>query len=161
MTFYQTINADKSIGCYYESSLNKISIGIKDSSYTDVASFKSAMSGIMLNYELAKPIIVTFDDNDETGSANQLAPLNMSYKVADFGTEESLPENDNVITEFAPLVTDIIYSSDFTRQLATMNKNYVSVESLDNLITIISAATGTTIEKVWDSANSKWNFVIR
>lgn len=145
----------------YEYSSNSSSIAFVNNSYNDVISFKSAMSGIILNYELANPITVTFDDNDETGSANQLAPLNMSYKVSDFGTEESLPENDNVIPEFAPLVADIIYSSDFTRQLATMNKNYVSVESLDNLITIISAATGTTIEKVWDSENSKWNFVIR
>lgn len=51
-------------------------IYIRDSSYSDVASFKSAMSGVMLVYELATP---TTEEAD---------PFQNPQVVDDFGTEE-------------------------------------------------------------------------
>lgn len=41
---------------------NSLGIAIKDSTYTDVATFKTAMSGVMLVYELATPKITDISD---------------------------------------------------------------------------------------------------
>lgn len=52
-------------------------IGIRDDFYTDAATFKQAMNGVLLYYELAEPIEVDLEE-----------PLNMTYEAWDFGTEE-------------------------------------------------------------------------
>ena len=66
---------------------------IKDTNYTDAASFKSAMAGVPLYYELAEPTIIEYDE-----------PFNLDYLVWDFGTEEILANGAS-----APLKADIIY----------------------------------------------------
>lgn len=66
---------------------------IKDLAYTDATSFKAAMSGVMLYYELAEPIVTTFDK-----------PLDLDYQVWDFGTEEAIAEGKTT-----PLKASIIY----------------------------------------------------
>ena len=58
---------------------------IKDTSYNDAATFKSAMSGKYLIYELATPTTLTAD----TFSPN--------FYGDDFGTMQFLDENDNII----------------------------------------------------------------
>lgn len=52
-------------------------IAVKDSSYTDIASFIKGNEGVMLYYELAEPIEIDLEE-----------PLNMTYDAWDFGTEE-------------------------------------------------------------------------
>ena len=52
-------------------------IAIIDSSYTDAATFKTAMSGVYLFYELATPTTTSIDP-----------PLALTYRVAQGGTEE-------------------------------------------------------------------------
>jgi hypothetical protein len=42
--------------------VNSTYVWIYDTNYTDVASFKAAMSGVMLYYELAKPVITDISD---------------------------------------------------------------------------------------------------
>ena len=54
------------------------SLAISDSAYTDAASFKAAMSGVMLYYELAKPIVTEIKEKD----------FNLDYKVWNCGTEQ-------------------------------------------------------------------------
>lgn len=66
---------------------------VKDSAYTDVASFKSAMAGVMLYYELAQPIVTEIAED-----------INLDYRVADFGTEEAVSSQPS-----APFKADIIY----------------------------------------------------
>lgn len=68
---------DKSLMLYNSASYPLL--GIKDSAYTDATSFKAAMSGIMLYYELATPTIIEYAE-----------PFNLDYEVWDFGTEEML-----------------------------------------------------------------------
>ena len=65
----------------------------KASAYTDAASFKAAMQGVILYYELAEPIVteITEDFRDY-------------YNVADFGTEQAI---SNIPS--APFSADIIY----------------------------------------------------
>ena len=54
------------------------SLAISDSSYTDAATFKAAMAGVPLYYELAEPIVTEIDE-----------PFGTDYRVADFGTEQA------------------------------------------------------------------------
>jgi hypothetical protein len=49
---------------------------LRDDAYTDAASFKAAMSVVMLHYELATPTTTTFD-----------TPLNLTYRAEHGGTE--------------------------------------------------------------------------
>lgn len=56
-------------------------IFIRDTAYTDVASFKQAMQGVILYYELAEPIVTELD-----------VDISPDYKVWDYGTEEAISE---------------------------------------------------------------------
>ena len=78
-------------------------ITIRDSSYTDAATFKADMSGVMLYYEAADWEWVELDAEDQN--------FRDYYNVADFGTEEAIPATDaegNIIPS-APFSADIIY----------------------------------------------------
>jgi len=55
---------------------------IGDNSYSSAASFKAAMQGVMLYYELAEPQVYVLDDD----------VLPLMYKVDELGTEQVLPE---------------------------------------------------------------------
>jgi hypothetical protein len=68
-------------------------IFVYDSAYTDAASFKAAMQGVMLYYELAEPIVTEITDS-----------FRDYYNVADFGTEQSQSSVPS-----APFSADIIY----------------------------------------------------
>lgn len=66
---------------------------VKDSSYTDATTFKQAMQGVLLYYELAEPIEVDLPE-----------PLNLTYDAWDFGTEELIAEGATT-----PLNADVVY----------------------------------------------------
>lgn len=74
-------------------------IMINDSSYADTTTFKTAMNGVKLIYELATPITYT-DLQDANGN-----PLNPRYKVEQGGTEQVLPANTSTPTTVAPTLT--------------------------------------------------------
>ena len=71
-------------------------LSVYDSAYTDAASFKADMSGVMLYYELAEPIVTELDAEDQN--------FRDYYNVADFGTEQSQSSVPS-----APFSADIIY----------------------------------------------------
>ena len=86
-------------------------ITIKDTDYTDAASLKAAMQGVMLYYELAEPTIIEYDK-----------PFQLDYKVADFGTEEiigTLPS--------APFKGRTIYQFNAVDQI---RENYNEIEKI-------------------------------
>ena len=122
---------------------------VKDLDYTDATAFKAAMSGVMLYYELAEPIETTITP-----------PLDLTYKVADFGTEESITEGKST-----PLIGIIKYSDDFTRGLVNMPKNYDTTASLDALAASLSAmltsaldGTVTITRGAYDPATKKYEW---
>lgn len=67
---YTAINANSGMTCEngqmyeYAHDSNPLRIVIKNDAYTDVSSFKSAMSGVMLYYELAEPTEETIPEID-------------------------------------------------------------------------------------------------
>ena len=85
---------------------------IKDDAYTDAATFKAAMSGVMLYYELAEPIEVDLPE-----------PLNMTYEAWDFGTEELIAKGATT-----PLNADIVYQFNAVDRI---RENSSAIEDLE------------------------------
>lgn len=97
-------------------------IVVRDSAYTDAATFKTAMNGVELNYELATPEVYVLDE-----------PINMNYSEDDFGTEERLPADtaDNVS---APIFFDVQYPMNAVDMLRRLGVNYIKKESMDHIL---------------------------
>ena len=86
-------------------------LGIKDSAYTDAASFKTAMAGVILYYELANPIVTEIEE-----------AFNLDYEVWNGGTEQAIAD-----TPTSAFKADIIYGfnaygviKELREQLATL-----------------------------------------
>lgn len=111
--YYQTIVEGKAIGnsnmlcSMYSVNVNWTSEGIrgsessnyvyvKDSAYTDAASFKAAMQGVILYYELAEPIVTELDAEDQF--------KDLDYQVWNAGTEKAIAEGKS-----SALAADITY----------------------------------------------------
>lgn len=71
-------------------------VAIRDTSFPSSAYFTTAMQGVMLNYELADPIVTEIEEN-----------INMDFDVSDYGTEELIVAEG---VESAPLSANIEYS---------------------------------------------------
>lgn len=121
-------------------------IWIVDPDISTTAEMKTALTGVKAYAALAEPV-----ETDIT------VPLNLTYQVDDFGTEELLPENDDEPST-SPFSGVVAYSTDFTRQVSNMPKNYTSQSTLDELLEAIGTAVGGTFTKTWDSTNGKWTF---
>lgn len=115
---------DKTCGYVYE-----LCVLVKDSSYTDAASFKAAMQGVMFYYELAEPIVteITEDFRDY-------------YNVADFGTEMS---QSNVPS--APFRADIIYQFNAVDMI---REHELEITELQNIIATMQAQLTSLINGV-------------
>ena len=96
---------------------------VVDLSYTDVASFKAAMSGVMLYYELAEPIVTSIDK-----------PLALDYQVWDFGTEEAIAEGKTT-----PLKASIVY--EFNAR-DTIRKNRYDIAKLNEELLQLKTTIG-------------------
>ena len=101
---------------------------VRDSAYTDAATFKAAMSGVYLYYELATPV------------TKELAtPVPASYYVNDFGTEEWQPAN-TADPYTAPCNLEIAYAMDAVDTLRRLGVNYIKKQSMDNILTAFKTA---------------------
>ena len=110
------------------SSNNYEAIYVKDSSYTSAATFKAAMSGVMLYYELAEPIEVDIEEWDRR------------YEVSDFGTEEVISD-----TPTTPLKADIIYEYNAKGRIEA---NERGIEELNDKLAEMNEYSITS-DKVW------------
>ncbi|MBQ2797503.1 MAG: hypothetical protein IJF01_07220 [Tidjanibacter sp.] len=72
------------------------SVAIRDTSFLSSADFTTAIQGIILNYELAEPIVTEIEEIP-----------NFDFDVSDYGTEELIVAEGE---QSAPLVADIEYS---------------------------------------------------
>lgn len=92
---------DKAIG------IAKSYIRLGDSSFTTSTALKASLSGVLLHYELAEPIVTPIE-----------TPIDFNYYVEDFGTEEALLAEDS-----APFSADIIYQFNATDQVRNNTRN--------------------------------------
>lgn len=103
---YETISDGRAIaqvpsGCIYNAIISDSQrVCVKDSAYTDAAAFKTAMSGVMLVYELATP------------TEESAAPYTNPQTVSDWGTEEyvdaAVQEGDRDVAVPVGHVTDYL-----------------------------------------------------
>lgn len=131
---------DKEI-CGFSSSVR---IVVRDSSYTDAATFKAAMNGVMLYYELETPIEYEIDNFE----------MPLAYKVDDFGTEETKKDTFSLSPTFA--ITYGINAVDTLRRLPT---NYISKESMQNFLSALGVQMGGTWTMTLDNNEYKFSFV--
>ena len=117
-------------------------VQVYDSNYntsSSPASFKTAMSGVYLFYELATPTTQTIDP-----------PLNLRYRVAEGGTEE-ITTQSGVVS--APPTFDTAYPLD-------MRKEYISKDSFDNFCTALGTAISKTITATYNSTTEEYEYTI-
>ena len=92
-----------------------ISVNIYDSNYTaktDKDSFVASLQGVKLYYELSEPIYTPIDE-----------PLQLDYKVDDFGTERILSDGAS-----APFKADIVYQFNAEGRIRDNSRNIASLE---------------------------------
>ena len=148
---YKTIRYTEGYGAIY----------VRDSAYTDAIAFKSAMSGVMLVYELATPTTETAE------------PFQHTQIVDDFGTEEF------VITGIVPVGHKTRYSANLRDKLqhlpslASADGTYMIQQSgkqmslvhmpavfpdaptEDGTYTLKTVVTGGTPTYVWEGVNAE------
>lgn len=103
-------------------------VRVTDSAYTDASSFKTAMSGVMLYYELAEPIITPIEE-----------PVDLSYKVGDFGVEKMLSSSFS-----APFKADIVYQFNATDRV---RENSMNISRLSKEYALLNSKALTTDEQ--------------
>lgn len=100
---------------------------VYDPAYTDPTTFKAAMAGVMLHYELAEPIITPVTEE-----------VSLDYDCSDYGSEELISDGVS-----APLVADIVYAPnalatlkqvpDILRRLAALEAKSVGNINIEEL----------------------------
>lgn len=124
-------------------------ICIVDNSYNDKDVFKTAMSGVMLIYELAEPVEVEL-----------ATPVYAKYLVDKDGTEEITPANGQE-PYTTPANISILYAMDARGEIKNLPKNYLSKESAENMLNaMVSAGIIASYTMTWDSTNNRYAFVI-
>lgn len=122
---------------------------IKDSDYTDSTSFKAAMSGVMLVYELIEPIVTPITE-----------PLQLDYKVADFGTEKMLSTLPS-----SPFRADIVYQfnaadriRDNARNIERLEEHTKNMATMEDVINAIPTEVATATQKIIMNNNNGFVF---
>ena len=148
-----------SISSYWSQS--NVYIVVIDTAYATAAAFKTAMNGVMLDYQLATPLHYTDLMYSEDGGQT-FTELPSNYRVDDFGTEQRLPSG---IVDGAPasttLVADIAYAMNAVDTLRRLPQTYLSKESTENLLAALQTAgviAGYTM--TYDSDNEQYDFTI-
>jgi len=113
--WYGSNERDKTVRPIYGQNYN---VGVQDSTYTDAEAFKTAMSGVMLHYELATPTIMTIDQ-----------PLNMTYRAESGGTERIMVDATLAVPQSAPAPMSIQYGINIYETAAEDALRTASIES--------------------------------
>ena len=100
-SMYKTDTQNHVIGMNADMCISTLNWGdyvvVRNNAYNDATVFKTAMSGVMLNYELATPTETAVD-------------LDLSFNAYENGTEQLLPVNGSVPST-SPIIADMTYLS--------------------------------------------------
>lgn len=88
-------------------------IYIKDSAFTDAATFKASLKGVPLYYELAEPEVIEYDE-----------PFNLDYEVWDFGTEQMLTSRPS-----APIKARIVYGFNAVDEIRELRQMLATLQT--------------------------------
>ena len=120
-----------------------------DSNYNDASTFKAALSGVMLYYELETPLEYVIDGFG----------MPAGYNVDDFGTEEALPSNEGTVASVAPIL-DIRYGVNALDTIRRLPQTHVTEGSMENFLAALSLVTGDAWTKTWNSTTNKYDFTL-
>lgn len=135
------------IDCITVSSIGRLFLF--DSNFTTAAdkdAFVASLQGILLYYELAEPIVTPITE-----------PLQLDYKVADFGTEKMVAMNPS-----SPFRADIVYAfnaadriRDNARNIERLEEHTKDMATMDYVTEKIPTTIATAMERVttWPSDN--------
>lgn len=122
---------------------------IRDTAYSNAATFKTAMNGVYLYYELATPVEYTLDSE-----------INLNYRVDNLGTEAEVPQNTATPTT-APIVYDVRYAMNAVDTLRNLPTNYISKDSLKNLLdAFVSAGVISAYTMTYNAGTKQYTFTI-
>lgn len=124
-------------------------IYVYDSDYTDAVAFTAAVDGTELLYPLATPT-----------EAAIYQPLNLSYKVSDWGTEQVMVDETAAAPQSAPPVMQVVYGINAVDTIRRLPTEYESHESFVQFYTALATALGLTVVETWDSANNRYEYSI-
>lgn len=107
-------------------------------------------------YELATPIEVTFAE-----------PINLNYRVSDFGTETLLPVNTSIPVT-TPIRIDAVYGLNVVDFVRNADNKFITIEdktgdngsSFTNLRSALSSSFGIDIVPAFDSENKRYTFTV-
>ena len=126
-------------------------VAVKDSSYTDAATFKTAMSGVPLYYQLATEKLYTdlvYQGSDIFPDGTPVT-LPVNYIVNNWGIERQLPTPSDGDPTSIPAEVSIRYTIDATEQLDTIDKAGIFAEdlkaNLQALLTVVNAHLETAM----------------
>ena len=140
-------NVDKGLAISSAGTLN-----LSNSAYTDEVTFKAAMAGVKAIVPLAEPVV--YDLVDDMPEYSQ---------VWGVGTENILPEgvDENGVPLTTPLRAVIYYPKDYTGIINNLPKNYISKDSLTNMLNALkSAGVITSFTMTWNAETQTYNFTI-
>ena len=125
------------------------SIVVNDQSYATAAAFTTAVTGIYMYYELATPTEYTLDSE-----------INLNYRVDNLGTEAEVPQNTATPTT-APIVYDVRYAMNAVDTLRNLPTNYISKDSLKNLLdALVSAGVISAYTMTYNAGTEQYTFTI-
>ncbi len=155
-TVIKNIKGLTAIVAEYGSTVDKIvfsasgsvgSVYVIDSTYTDAADFKAAMSGVILYYELATPTTTPIDP-----------PLNLSYKVSDFGTERIMVDETADAPQTAPVPMEVEYGINAIDTIRRLPTEYQSHKSMGQLTAALESSLGIDITETWDETEQRYEY---
>lgn len=109
----------------------------------DAAAFKTAMSGVLLCYELAEYKEYILDE-----------PILMTFKAYHGGTIVQSPQ----APDSSPMSMNVTFALDAVGTLNNLPQNYISADSMDAFLAQLGTAMNGTWTKSWDAANNRYGF---
>lgn len=123
---------------------------IRDDSFNDdVSAFAASLNGVILYYELATPTTTKIDP-----------PLNLSYKVSDFGTERIMVDETADAPQSAPVPMDVEYGINATDTVRRLPTQYISHESFQQFVAALQSAVGITVTETWDENDGRYEYTV-
>lgn len=138
------------IGCYYFNSGGNVYVRVKDTAYSDAGTFKTAMNGVPLYYELATEEVYT--DLVYMGSEHFAdgtpVKLPVSLEIDNWGIERAIPQNDESLVTSAPEAS-ILYAVDVAEEINTIHDSGIFAEdlkaNLNAVLAVVNEKLGTAM----------------
>ena len=111
---------------------------VKDTSYTDAATFKSAMNGVILYYELDEPIVTEIEED-----------INLDYEVWNGGTEEAIAD-----TPSTPLKADVVYGFNAYGVIKDLREQVAAMQAMMAQMQLAMASVTNSNSEEWQDESN-------